>query len=83
MQVELIRIGNSRGVRIPKPIIQQCGLGDTVELRVENSRVVIAPSAPPRSGWEERFRAAASATKDKLLLEPMDPSKFDESEWEW
>jgi antitoxin MazE len=43
MRTELVRIGNSRGIRIPKPLIQQCGLGDTVELRVENDCLVIAP----------------------------------------
>jgi antitoxin component of MazEF toxin-antitoxin module len=36
MRIELVAIGNSRGVRIPKPLIEQGGLGDTVELRVEN-----------------------------------------------
>ncbi len=40
MNTELVRIGNSRGVRIPKPFIEQCGLGETVELRVANDCLV-------------------------------------------
>jgi antitoxin MazE len=60
MKVELVRIGNSRGIRIPKPVLEQCGFRDTVELRVENDRVVIAPGRTPCEGWEEAFRGCRS-----------------------
>ena len=43
MKADLVRIGNSRGIRIPKPLIEQCGLGDTVELRVDQHCLVISP----------------------------------------
>jgi antitoxin MazE len=81
MKVELIRIGNSRGIRIPKPIIEQCGFGETVELRVEDHRVVISPDQAPRQGWEEAFRAAGSAENDELL--PGLRNQFDAEEWRW
>ncbi len=81
MKVELVRIGNSRGVRIPKPIIEQCGFGDTVDLRVENKCVVIAPECVPRQQWDEAFAAAGSAAEDELLLDF--PNEFDEKEWRW
>ena len=80
MKVELIRVGNSRGIRIPKPIIEQCGFEDTVELRVENDHLVIAPARLPREGWEEAFRAAGSSTHDELLLDTA-ASQFDQEEW--
>jgi antitoxin MazE len=83
MKTELVRIGNSRGVRIPKPLIKQCGLVDTVELRVENNRLVISPERRPRQGWEEAFRAAGTAADDELLLEPAEPNEFDRKEWQW
>ncbi len=60
MKTELVRIGNSRGIRIPKPIIEQCRLGDKVEMRVEDDRVVISSERAPRQGWDEAFRAAGS-----------------------
>jgi len=82
MKVPLVPVGNSRGIRIPKPIIEQCGLGDMVELTIEGDRVVIAPESRPRQGWEEAFRAAGSAVADELLLDGV-PSRFDEDEWEW
>jgi antitoxin MazE len=81
VKVELVRIGNSRGVRIPKPIIDQCGFGDTVDLRVEKNCVVIAPDRVPRQGWEEAFVAARSAAEDELLLDF--PNEFDDQEWRW
>ena len=83
MRVELVRIGNSRGIRIPKPLIEQCGFGDTVELYVEQDRLVIAPARPPRKGWSEVFAAADASTRDPLPLEDMPPNEFDTEEWNW
>ena len=48
MKVKLVRIGNSRGIRIPKAILEQCGLQDAAELRVEKNRLVIAREHRPR-----------------------------------
>ena len=83
MKSELIRIGNSRGIRIPKPLIEQCGLGDTVELRVDNNCLVISPGHRPRHDWGEAFRAAGSGDRDEFLLEGAAPNDFDREEWRW
>jgi antitoxin MazE len=83
MKVELIRIGNSRGIRIPKPILEQCGLTDSVDLRVEGDRLMIEPGRSPRQGWEEAFRAAGPSGDDDLLLDPLPPNKFDREDWRW
>ena len=83
MKTELIRIGNSRGLRIPKPIIEQCGLGEVVELRVENDRLIVSPERRVRHGWAEAFRAAAQGEADELLLESVGPNNFDSKEWRW
>lgn len=83
MKTELVQIGNSRGIRIPKPLIEQCALGDTVELRVENDCLVISSERKPRQGWEEAFRAGGAAIHDELLLEAAGPSEFDRKEWQW
>ena len=82
MKVPLVSVGNSRGIRIPKPIIEQCGLGDTVELTIEGDRVIIAAESRPRHGWDEAFRAAGSAVAYELLLD-VGANRFDEDEWEW
>lgn len=83
MKAELVRIGNSRGIRIPKPLIEQCGFEHEVELRVENECLIISPERTPRSGWEARFRAARPAHEDELLLDAAVVSEFDRKEWKW
>jgi len=83
MKTELIRIGNSRGVRIPKLLIEQVGLGHRVELWAESDRVVIAPQRRPRQGWEESFAVAGSPAKDELLLEDSGVNSFDVKDWNW
>jgi len=82
MKARLTRIGNSRGIRIPKPLIAQCGLGDVVELRVTPAGLVIAPHRAARSGWREAFAAAGSAD-DGLLLTQVPANLFDSEEWSW
>src|SRR5256885_16975583 len=83
MKTELVRIGNSRGIRIPKPLIEQCGLGNNVELRVENDSLVISPERRPRQGWEAAFRAAGSGINDDRLLETVAPNDGERKEWKW
>ena len=81
VRASLTRIGNSRGVRIPKPLIAQCGLGDEVELRVTAEGLVIAPHRPMRFGWKNAF--AQDRPSEGLLLKDQPPNKFDREEWEW
>ncbi|MGD0618866.1 MAG: AbrB/MazE/SpoVT family DNA-binding domain-containing protein [Bryobacteraceae bacterium] len=83
MKVELVRIGNSRGIRIPKPILEQCGFHDTVELSVEKHRLVISPEHRPRQGWEEAFRADSPSASDELLLDAVPANQFDHEDWQW
>lgn len=83
MKAELIQIGNSRGIRIPKPLIEQCGLGEQVDLRIQNDCLVISRDRKPRQGWQKAFRAAGPATDDELLLGAAGLSEFDHKEWQW
>ncbi len=83
MRAELVRIGNSRGIRIPKPLIEQCRLGDTVELRLEKDRLVISQERRPRQDWEEAFLAAGRPEHDELFLDIAEAIEFDRKEWKW
>jgi len=84
MKTRVVRIGNSRGVRIPKPLLEQAGLPDEVELAVEDSTIVIRPSVRPRDGWSEQFEAMAEAGDDELLdPDALSTSPWDGEEWEW
>lgn len=83
MKADLIRIGNSRGIRIPKSVIEQCGLGSRVEMRVEGASIVITPVNVARSGWDDASKAMAEHGDDALLLPDDLDHSFDETEWEW
>ena len=82
MKTRLVRIGNSRGVRLPKAIIVQAGLADQVELAVRDGAIVIARAASARSGWADAARRMRQHDDDRLLDPPV-PTRFDEEEWEW
>ncbi len=83
MKTRIVRIGNSQGVRIPRPLIEQANLPEEVELRVEADHIVIAPARAPRAGWAKAAAAARAAGADALLGAPVMPTRFDESEWTW
>jgi antitoxin MazE len=82
MKTRIVRIGNSRGIRIPKPFLEQARLREDVELAVVDNRLVISSPDLPRAGWDAAFRAMAAAGDDQLLDTPA-PTAFDRSEWEW
>lgn len=78
MKTRLIRIGNSRGVRLAKPLLEQAGLEDEVEIRVEPGAVVITAAASPRTGWAQ---AVAKYGPSQLLNAPS-ATRFDD-DWTW
>ncbi len=78
----LVRIGNSRGVRIPKLWVEQLALDEAVEMRVEGEQLVICSARRPRTGWEERFRAMHERGDDRPIA-GLPTSTWDAEEWEW
>jgi antitoxin MazE len=82
MRARIVRVGNSRGVRLPKPLLEQAGLLDEVEIHAEPGRIIIESARRPRSGWAEAARAMADQGDDALLDEPT-PTEFDAEEWTW
>jgi antitoxin MazE len=84
MKVNIIRIGNSQGIRIPKPLLEQCHLGKTVELEVRNDHLAVLPARRARSGWADAFREMAAKGDDALLdKDTMPATKWERAEWEW
>ena len=84
MRTRIIRIGNSQGVRIPKPLLEQSNLGEEVELQVEDDQIVIRSAQRPRQDWDEAFRLMAKRKDDRLSDEPLPPlTEWDEDEWQW
>jgi antitoxin MazE len=82
VKTQIIKIGNSRGIRIPKLLIDQVGLGTEVEIAAQKDQLVIRPTSRPRSGWDEKFSAMAGRGDDRLLDEQV-LTRWDKSEWKW
>ena len=86
MKTTLVQIGNSRGIRIPKALLEQYHLHDQVEVELEPrpGHLVIRPTRPARSGWDDAFRAMRERGDDVLLDgESLAATEWDTTEWEW
>ncbi len=84
MKAAIIRIGNSKGIRLPKPVLKQCGFQDEVEMEVHNHELVIRSAHGPRQGWDEAFAGMAANDDDRLLDQVAETRQpWDQEEWEW
>ncbi len=81
----LVRIGNSQGIRIPKALIEQACLEDKeLKLQIVKDGLLVSPSKKPREGWKEAIEASLSAQdKEPLDGEWLDASLVSDHEWEW
>ena len=82
MRTRLIRIGNSRGIRIPKALVEAAGLDVALRIRVVDEGLLLERVEDPRAGWAEAARKLEGRDEGGLLDDPV-PTVFDESEWEW
>lgn len=80
MEVSVIKIGNSKGIRFSKTIIERYNIRDTVDLILEKGQIIIRPLSKPRKGWEEAFEEMHANGDDRLIM----PDIFEEEnpeEW--
>lgn len=85
MKTKIIRIGNSQGVRIPKPLIEESGLTGEIEMILRDNEIILRSSEKTRKNWEASFRSMAEQGDDELLdqKEIEEDSEWDEEEWTW
>lgn len=83
VKTRIVRIGNSKGIRLPKLFLEQTHLGEEVELEMQENQIVIRPAENPRAGWETQFKEMAAHSDDELLDAEWPRTSFDEEEWEW
>jgi antitoxin MazE len=91
LTAKLVRIGNSRGIRLPKTVIEQAGLVDDVEIVVHGDEVILRRAGRPRAGWAEAFRKALAELPPDVMEREREewadwqnmPNEFDEKEWTW
>ena len=82
MTSRIVQIGNSRGIRLPKVLIEEAQLADEDELQAEPGRIVICRGNRPRAGWAAAARRMRERDEDRLL-DPTTPTRFDQKEWKW
>ena len=80
MEVSIIQIGNSKGIRLRKSLLEKYNIKDTVELILERGHIVLKPKAEPRKGWESAFKKMHDNGDDKPLMQDVFE---DESFEEW
>jgi antitoxin MazE len=83
MKSRIVKIGNSRGIRIPKALLEAVGLEGEVDLAVRSGSLVIRPARACRAGWAESFQEMAANGDDAMLDDVTLLTNWDEEEWEW
>ncbi|MGD0886972.1 MAG: AbrB/MazE/SpoVT family DNA-binding domain-containing protein [Thermodesulfovibrionales bacterium] len=82
MKVNIVSIGNSKGIRIPKSILEQCNFNKEADLEVENNKLVIKPVKKKiRDGWDSALRLMHECKEDALLVDDSLDSEM--KSWEW
>ncbi len=81
----LVKIGNSQGIRIPKALVEQAHLeGKELKLQLVKDGLLVSPSKKPREGWKEAIEASLIAHgKEPLDSEWLDAPLASDEEWEW
>jgi antitoxin MazE len=85
MKAKVIKIGNSKGIRIPRYMLEQSGLKNEVEIEVKDSNIILKPFSKARENWEVAFKKMSENNDDVLLDKEYleHTSAWDNEEWEW
>ena len=79
MDISVIPIGNSKGIRLPKTLLEKYHIKDTVEHILEKGYIIIKPKSSPRKGWDKAFKKMHSNKDDKsLLMDVFEDENFEE-----
>jgi antitoxin MazE len=81
MRVGIISVGNSKGIRIPKAILEQCSFNTEAELEVQGNALLIRPVKKVREGWEKAFQLMHERNEDALVIN--DALDIEMENWKW
>jgi antitoxin MazE len=81
-KTRIVRIGNSRGIRVPKLLLDRAELPEEVELCAEPGRLVVSAATRPRAGWAAKARLMHQRGDD-VALDDATATRFDEVDWRW
>ena len=69
METSIIKIGNSKGIRLKKSILKRYNIDKKVEVILENGQIILIPIYKPRKNWEASFRKMRKENDDRLLID--------------
>jgi antitoxin MazE len=79
MEVSIIKIGNSKGFRLTKTILERYNITDKIELILEKGQIILRPISEPRQGWDKAFQKMHENSDDQLLMNDVfEDENFDE-----
>ncbi len=82
MKTQIIKIGNSKGIRIPKPLLEQSNLNGEVILEVTDEGLLIKSSSKPRHKWADAFKEMSENDGDEMIIDDS-ANKFEKEDWQW
>lgn len=82
MLISLVQVGNSKGIRLPKSVLDQCQIEDKLEMEVSNNEIILKPiKNKPRAKWAEKFKKMNENRDDKLIID--DGLDLNDRDWIW
>ena len=84
MKARIVKIGNSKGIRIPKALLEECKLSGDVDLEVRSGGLMIKPSKTPRLNWESAFKQMSDNDEDEMIVDNSSAAtSFEKEKWRW
>lgn len=83
MKAQIVSIGNSQGIRIPKTLLEQSQLSGEVDLEIHELGILIKKTRKPREDWEQAFKLMAENDEDDVSGDLGIQSAFDKDHWRW
>jgi antitoxin MazE len=81
MKSQIIQIGNSQGIRIPKVLLEESRISGDVDVELHPDGILIRKAQRPRDGWDEAFKTMAE--KDEADIDPLPATHFKKKDWQW
>lgn len=83
MKIDIVAIGNSKGIRLPKVLLERYGLKDTAELETTEDGIMLRQPRSARAGWDEAFNKISPKRKQTMLDDETFDTSFDDKDWAW
>lgn len=81
MLADVVKIGNSKGIRIPTYILKECLINDKVQMEVVDGKIIITPVLRPRKNWAQKFIEMRQNGDDELIIDVAVDAEMEDYEW--